>query len=30
MKMPNMKLKDDEITALIHHMAKESQKAKKK
>lgn len=28
-KMPNMKLTDDESLALINHMAKESQKAKK-
>lgn len=30
MKMPNMKLTDDEALALIHHMANESKKAKKK
>jgi cytochrome c2 len=29
MKMPNMKLTDDEIQALIHHIAKESLKVKK-
>jgi cbb3-type cytochrome oxidase cytochrome c subunit len=29
MKMPNLQLKDDEITALLHHIAKESQKVKK-
>ena len=29
MKMPNMKLTDDEAVALIHHMANESKKAKK-
>lgn len=28
-KMPNMKLTDDDIQALIHHIAKESQKVKK-
>jgi hypothetical protein len=28
-KMPNMKLTDDETLALIHHIAKESQKVKK-
>jgi mono/diheme cytochrome c family protein len=28
-KMPNMKLKDDEIEALMHYMAAESQKVKK-
>jgi hypothetical protein len=27
--MPNMKLTDDETLALIHHIAKESQKVKK-
>jgi cytochrome c5 len=27
--MPNMKLTDDDIKALIHHIAKESQKVKK-
>ena len=30
MKMPNMKLTDAEAMALIHHIAKESQKAKRK
>jgi mono/diheme cytochrome c family protein len=28
-KMPNMKLTDDEVVALIHHIAKESLKVKK-
>jgi cbb3-type cytochrome oxidase cytochrome c subunit len=28
-KMPNMKLTDDDIKALVHHIAKESQKVKK-
>jgi hypothetical protein len=30
MKMPNMKLTDAEAMALIHHMANESKKAKRK
>ncbi len=29
-KMPNMKLSDDEVLALLNHIAKESEKVKKK